>query len=89
MPEVAELCEHPGAQDGPQSGLAEVDLSVRLLTKTGLDWSFQGGDLRPRQPSRPVRLGCLGQQLQDVGGREVLVGLKRGREELPQAGAQP
>src|ERR1035437_6050855 len=37
---VAELGEHPGAQDGPQSGLAEVDLSVRVLTKTGLDRPF-------------------------------------------------
>jgi hypothetical protein len=34
---VAELCEHPGAQDGPQSGLAEVYLSVRVPAKIGLD----------------------------------------------------
>ena len=47
------------------------------------------GDLRPRQPSRPGGLGCLGQQLQDVGGIEVLIGLQGGWEELPQAGAQP
>ena len=31
---VAELCEHPGAKDGPQSGLAEVDLSVRVLVRS-------------------------------------------------------
>src|SRR5665811_1825396 len=142
---VAELCEHPGAQDGPQSGLAEVDLSVRVPAKTGLDRPFQsrdllvggrdqggqgadrrtvgggdkrrlgevlgtqrghdrcgfglpvapmgplqcGGDLRPSQPSRAAGLGCLGQQFQDVGGSEVLVGLQGGWEELPQAGTQP
>jgi len=142
---LAELREHPGAQDGPQSGLAEVDLSVRVLTKTGLDLPFQGcdlligrrdqggqgadsravggrdkrwlpkvlgaqrehdrggigfpvaptgpgqggGDLRPRQPGRAVRLGCLGQQFQHVGESKVLVGLQRGWEELPQGRAQP
>src|SRR5680860_1514064 len=36
---------HPGAQDGPPSGLAEVELSVRVPAKTSLDRPFQGGDL--------------------------------------------
>src|SRR5829696_5001662 len=31
---VAELGEHPGAENDPQAGLAEVDLSVRVLAKT-------------------------------------------------------
>lgn len=31
---VSELGEHPGAEDGPQAGLAEVDLSVWVLAKT-------------------------------------------------------
>jgi hypothetical protein len=48
-----------------------------------------GGDLRPRQPSRAAGLGCLGQQLQDLGESEVVVGLQGCWEELPQAGAQP
>ena len=27
---VAELCEHPGAEDGAHAGLGQVDLSVRV-----------------------------------------------------------
>ena len=42
-----------------------------------------------RQGGRALRLGCLGQQFQDVGESEVLVGLQRSWEELPQAGTQP
>ena len=30
---------------GPSPGWLQVDLSVRVLTKTGLDLCFQGGDL--------------------------------------------
>jgi hypothetical protein len=33
---VAELGEHPGAENDPQAGLAQVDLSVRVLAKTRL-----------------------------------------------------
>ena len=32
---VAELGEHPGAEDDAEAGLAEVDLSVRVLAKMG------------------------------------------------------
>src|ERR1035437_3205662 len=63
---VAELCEHPGAQDGPQSGLAEVDLSVRVPAKTGLDRSFQGGDLLVAGRDQ----GGQGADRRAVGGRD-------------------
>jgi hypothetical protein len=42
---VAELCEHPGAEDRPQPGLAEDDLSGRVLPKIGLDLPLHGLDL--------------------------------------------
>src|SRR5438309_7652501 len=42
---VAELGKHPGAEHDTQAGLAEVDLSVRVLAKMGLDLLFHGGDL--------------------------------------------
>src|ERR1035437_2990291 len=63
---VAELCEHPGAQDGPQSGLAEVDLSVRVPPKTGLDLPFQGGDLLIGGRDQ----GSQGADRRAVGGRD-------------------
>src|SRR5674476_1319635 len=63
---VAELCEHPGAQDGPQSGLAEVDLSVRVPAKTGLDRPFQGGDLLVGGRDQ----GGQGADRRTVGGRD-------------------
>jgi len=39
---VAELCEHPGAEDDADTGLAEVDPSVRVLAKMRLDLALQG-----------------------------------------------
>ena len=42
---VAELGEHPGAEDRPQAGLGQDDLSVRVLAKMGLDLPLQGLDL--------------------------------------------
>src|ERR1035437_1003833 len=63
---VAELCEHPSAQDGPQSGLAEVDLSVRVPTKTGLDRPFQGRDLLIAGRDQ----GSQGTDRRTVGGRD-------------------
>src|ERR1700724_3583709 len=33
---ITELCEHPGAEDRPQAGLAEDDLSGRVRPKMGL-----------------------------------------------------
>src|SRR5665811_856790 len=63
---VAELCEHPGAQDGPQSRLAEVDLSVRVPAKTGLDRPFQGGNLLVAGRDQ----GGQGPDRRAVGGRD-------------------
>jgi hypothetical protein len=37
---VAELGQHPGAEHDAQAGLAEVDLSVRVLAKMRLDLAF-------------------------------------------------
>src|SRR5674476_1229754 len=45
-----------------------------------------GADLGPRQPSRAVGFGCLGQQLQDLGGIEVLALLTTAPE--PNSGAR-
>jgi hypothetical protein len=49
---VTELCEHPGAEDGAQAGLGQVDLSVRVLAKMRIgllghgDLGAQGGQDR-------------------------------------------
>lgn len=42
---VTELCEHPGAEDGAQAGLGQVDLSVRVLAQMRIDLLGHGGDL--------------------------------------------
>src|ERR1039458_2768719 len=42
---VTGLGEHPGAVDGPDAGLGQVDLSVRVLEKMGLHLDFQPPDL--------------------------------------------
>lgn len=41
---VAELCEHPGAEDLSNSGLAEEDLSIRMPAKMGLALPLQWVD---------------------------------------------
>ena len=46
---VAELGEHPGAEDHSKAGLAGDDLSVRVLAKTPLHLGFEA--LRPGRPS--------------------------------------
>ena len=38
---VAELCQHPGAEDRSQAGLGQDDLSVRVPPKMGLDLPLQ------------------------------------------------
>ena len=43
---VAELAEHPGAEDLAEPGLATVDRDVRVPAKMGTDLPFQGTDLR-------------------------------------------
>jgi hypothetical protein len=133
---VAELCEHPGAEDGAHAGLGPVDLSVRVLAKMLLHLPLQGfdllvqdrdhrdqgadgggvgggdgrglaqlraaqrrqdrrrpvrdvpaagalergADLRAGQPRGPRRLGCLAQQLEGVGGVQVVEGPQRSGE---------
>ena len=65
---VAELGEHPGAEDLPDARLAEDDLSVRVPTKMGLyllleeaDLCVQGGQDRYQRPHRHrVRRGYRG-----------------------------
>src|SRR6185312_13215657 len=42
---VAELCEHPGAEDGCHAGLGLVDLSVRVPAKMLLHLRFEESDL--------------------------------------------
>lgn len=42
---VSELGEHPGAQDRPEPGLAQVDLSVRVPAKTRLHLAPERPDL--------------------------------------------
>ena len=42
---VAELAEHPGAEDLTEPGLAAVDLSVGVATKMGVHLPLQRGDL--------------------------------------------
>jgi hypothetical protein len=42
---VAEFAEHPGAEDESQSGLGQVDLSVRVAAKIRLHLALQGLDL--------------------------------------------
>ena len=42
---VAELGEHPGAEDVSQAGLGQVDLSVRVPAKIRLHLALQGLDL--------------------------------------------
>ena len=56
---VAELGEHPGAEDRSQAGLGQVDLSVRVPAKMrlhlplqGLDLLVEGGDHRDQGPDR-------------------------------------
>jgi hypothetical protein len=43
---IAELCQHPGAEHDTEAGLAEVDLSVRVLGKICLHLLLGSGDLR-------------------------------------------
>jgi hypothetical protein len=42
---VAELAEHPGAEDLTEPGLGAVDLTIRVPAKISLDLALQGGDL--------------------------------------------
>src|ERR1019366_1552162 len=42
---VAEFAEDPGAEDGSQAGLGQVDLSVRVAAKIRLHLPLQGFDL--------------------------------------------
>ncbi len=61
-------------------------LSARLTAPGALE---RGVDLRGGQLRGRGRVGGLGQQLQRVGGVQVLERLQRGGEEIPQLVAQP
>lgn len=71
---VAELCEHPGAEDRTEAGLAAVDLNVRVQAKSGLDLALEGGDLGV-QRGQDRRRGADGGRVgagHDLGLAEVL-----------------
>ena len=142
---IAELREHPGAEDRSQAGLAEDDLSGRVLPKMVLHLPLQrcdlliegdqersqgtdrggvggsdhsrlaqmpgpqgsldrsglagdaaaagalerGADLADGQLRRRGRVGGLGQQLQGVGGVQILERLQGGGEVPAQRVPQP
>jgi hypothetical protein len=62
------------------------------VTSLGVDVPSVGppqrrGDLAAGQTAGPGRVGCLGQQLEDVGCVQVGERLHGGGEEVPQRGA--
>lgn len=62
---VAELGEHPGAEDRSQPGLGQDDLSGRVRPKMGLDLPFQDLDLLVEHGEDSCRTDGRG-----VGGRD-------------------
>ena len=142
---VTELGQNPGAENGAEPGLTEVDLSVPVSAKMlghhllqRVDLGVERGDeadladhdrgvgllhggwlpqrrrpqhglqlpgprldipplrppqrrgqLRPRQPRRPVGIRCPTKQLEGVGRGQIVKGLQRGRKVLAQRTAQP
>ena len=81
---VAELAEHPGAEDGSQAGLGQVDLSVRVLAKIrlhlplqDLDLLVQGGDHRDQGPDGGSVGGGDGRRLAQLSAAQR--GEDRGR----------
>jgi len=51
---VPELGEHPGTEDCPEAGLAQVDLSVRVPTKTRVRLGLQHRGLAAQPRAVPV-----------------------------------
>ncbi len=41
---VSELGEHPAGEDHPESGLAQIDLTVRVLPKMGINLGLERRD---------------------------------------------
>jgi len=69
-----------GAQDLVDAGGLGLDVAPACAS--------QGrGDLATGEPGRAGRVGCLGQQLEDVGGVEVGERFDGGGEEVAQRGA--
>jgi hypothetical protein len=80
---VAELGEHPGAEHDAEAGLAEVDLSVRVLTKMCLDLLLHGLDLAV-EGAQDRHLGAHGGRVgsrHDRGLAQVL-GAQRGGDRV-------
>src|SRR5918997_5878050 len=75
---VAELTEHPGAEDVSEPRLAAVDLSVRVLPKMGLDLLLHGLDLGA-QGSQDRYLGLHGHRVgrADPLGLAQMLGAQR------------
>jgi hypothetical protein len=69
-----------------QRGQDRVGLAGDVAAAGALECS---GHLRPGQPGGPGRIRGLGQQLQRIRRVEVLKGLQRSGEVLPQRSAQP
>lgn len=65
---VAELAEHPRAENGVQTGLGQVDPSARVLAKLRLDPPLYGLDL-VLQDGQDGHLGAYGG---GVGGGDYL-----------------
>jgi hypothetical protein len=81
---------------GEYLGLTQVLSAQHRLDPSGLLRDIaaagpdEGGtDLGDRQLRRRGRVRCPGQQLQHISGIQILEGLQRGREVLPQRVAQP
>jgi len=70
------------AQRGPDHGSFLADVTAAGALE-------RGADLCGGQPRRRYRVRCPGQQLQGVGGVQVLERVQRGREEITQLMAQP
>ena len=73
---VAELAEHPGAEDGCQAGLGQVDLSVRVPAK-----------IAPTSPSSILTCSfrVVITAIRDAGGGGVGRGEPAGAGQLPAA----
>ncbi len=75
---IAELCEHPGAEDVSEPGKAEDQLGVRVLVKTFDKPRFNLGDLSVERRDDRHQSGCGGaESVSDQGRCLELVGAQR------------
>jgi hypothetical protein len=88
--------DHGGVGGDHRGGLAQVRGAQRHSDRgrLGLDVAVVcpaqgGGDLTGGEPGRGGGVGGLGEQLEGVGGGEVLEGFEGGGEEVPQRVPQP